>query len=203
MIMEFHEKLQQLRKQTGLTQGQLAEKLYVSRAAVSKWESGRGYPNIESLKMIAAFYSVTVDELLSSGELLTIAEDSQKQAAKHMRCLVFGLLDLSHLMLLFLPLFRQQEAAMVRSVSLMALTGMAPYTKMAYMAIISAIILVGVLTLALQNCCRPFWSENREQISLLLHILGTLLFIISSQPYAAALGFLLLGIKGFLLIKMQ
>ena len=47
--MEFNEKLQILRKQKGLTQEDLAEKLYVSRTAISKWESGRGYPNIESL----------------------------------------------------------------------------------------------------------------------------------------------------------
>jgi transcriptional regulator with XRE-family HTH domain len=47
--MEFNEKLQELRKQKGLTQEELAEKLYVSRTAISKWESGRGYPNIESL----------------------------------------------------------------------------------------------------------------------------------------------------------
>jgi len=46
--MEFNEKLQELRKQRGLTQEELAEKLYVSRTAISKWESGRGYPNIES-----------------------------------------------------------------------------------------------------------------------------------------------------------
>ena len=39
--MEFHEKLQELRRQKGLTQEQLAEHLFVSRAAVSKWESGR------------------------------------------------------------------------------------------------------------------------------------------------------------------
>ena len=46
--MEFHEKLQELRKQKGLTQEELAESLYVSRTAISKWESGRGYPNIDS-----------------------------------------------------------------------------------------------------------------------------------------------------------
>ena len=63
--MEFHEKLQELRKQKGLTQEQLAQQLYVSRAAVSKWESGRGYPNLDSLKALAKFYSVTIDELLS------------------------------------------------------------------------------------------------------------------------------------------
>ena len=46
--MEFNEKLQQLRKSKGLTQEELAQAIYVSRTAVSKWESGRGYPNIES-----------------------------------------------------------------------------------------------------------------------------------------------------------
>ena len=71
--MELSEKIQQLRKAKGLTQEELAEKLFVSRTAVSKWESGRGYPGIDSLKAIAAFFSVTVDELIS-GEELTIDE---------------------------------------------------------------------------------------------------------------------------------
>ena len=66
--MEFNEKLQELRRSRGLTQEELAEKLYVSRTAVSKWESGRGYPNIDSLQAISGFFSVTVDELLSPTE---------------------------------------------------------------------------------------------------------------------------------------
>ena len=49
--MEFHEKLQELRKKKGLTQEELAEMLFVSRTAVSKWETGRGYPSIDSLKV--------------------------------------------------------------------------------------------------------------------------------------------------------
>ena len=53
--MEFCEKLQELRKNKGLTQEELAQGLYVSRTAVSKWESGRGYPSIESLKEIAKY----------------------------------------------------------------------------------------------------------------------------------------------------
>ena len=64
--MEFHEKLQELRKARGLTQEELAEALYVSRAAVSKWESGRGYPGIDSLKAISKYFSITIDELLSA-----------------------------------------------------------------------------------------------------------------------------------------
>ena len=54
--MEFNEKLQELRKRKRLTQEELASSLYVSRTAVSKWESGKGYPNIESLKLIANFF---------------------------------------------------------------------------------------------------------------------------------------------------
>ena len=64
--MEFHEKLQALRRQKGLTQEELAARLYVSRTAVSKWESGRGFPGIDSLKAVAQFFSVSIDELLSA-----------------------------------------------------------------------------------------------------------------------------------------
>ena len=83
--MEFHEKLQELRKQKGMTQDELAEKIFVSRTAVSKWESGRGYPNIESLKAIAKFFGVTVDELLSGEELLAISEEDGKKREDHLR----------------------------------------------------------------------------------------------------------------------
>ena len=60
--MEFHEKLQELRKKKGLTQEELAEALYVSRTAVSKWESGRGYPSIDSLKAIGSFFGMTYEK---------------------------------------------------------------------------------------------------------------------------------------------
>ena len=59
--MLFNEKLIQRRKERGMTQEELAEALFVSRTAVSKWESGRGYPNIDSLKEIARFFSVSID----------------------------------------------------------------------------------------------------------------------------------------------
>ena len=193
--MEFHEKLQELRRQKGLTQEQLAEHLFVSRAAVSKWESGRGYPNIDSLKAIAAFYSVTIDALLSGEEVLTIAEETQKQQAQHFRRTVFGLLDLSAAAYLFLPLFGQQQAEAVHAVSLLTLTETAPYLKIAYLAVVISMILWGILSLVLQS--------PKEAVSLVLSVLGTLLFIISAQPYAAAFGFLLLGIKVFFLIKQQ
>ena len=83
MRMEFHEKLQALRKKRGLTQEELAAALFVSRTAVSKWESGRGYPSIDSLKAIARFYSVTIDELLSGEEVLNLAQEDRQQERNH------------------------------------------------------------------------------------------------------------------------
>ena len=201
--MEFNEKLQELRKQKGLTQEELAEALYVSRAAVSKWESGRGYPNIDSLKEISRFFSVTIDDLLSGSEILTIAEEDQKQKNSLLLDLVFGLLDLSVSMFLFLPIFGQREHDTVYEVSLLALSNIAPYLMGAYIAIIAGMILWGILTLALQNCNGKFWVNYKRRISFLLGGLGTLLFIVSMQPYAAALLFIFLSIKILIFVKKQ
>jgi transcriptional regulator with XRE-family HTH domain len=132
--MEFHEKLQQLRKQKGLTQEELAEQLHVSRTAVSKWESGRGFPNIESLKAIAKFFGVSLDELLSGEEILNIAESDHKEKRKMIRDLVFGLLDCGMALLLFLPFFGEEAGGVIRGISLLSITGLQPYMKMVYFA---------------------------------------------------------------------
>ena len=124
--MEFNEKLQELRKQKGLTQEELAEALFVSRTAISKWESGRGYPNIDSLKAIAKFFGVTIDELLSGDELLTIAEEDTKQKESHFRDLVFGLLDCSIAMFFFLPFFGQKTNAIIQECHLYLLPKLHP-----------------------------------------------------------------------------
>ena len=196
--MEFNEKLQTLRKQKGLTQEELAEILFVSRTAVSKWESGRGYPSIDSLKAIAKFFSVTIDELLSNDEILTIAEEETKTKESHLRDLVFGMLDISAAMFFILPFFGQSENGSVISVSLPALTG---NFRWAYMLIISSIALFGILTLALQDYSNPFWRSNRSVISMLLSVIAVLLFIMGRQPYAAAFLFILLIIKAIMTIK--
>ena len=134
--MEFHEKLQELRKQKNLTQEELSEILFVSRTAISKWESGRGYPSIDSLKAIAEFFGVTIDELLSNRELICIAEKDSHQKTQHMRDLVFGLIDCSVVMLFFIPLFGQQGGEIIRQVSLLSLQETPLFIKVAYFAII-------------------------------------------------------------------
>ena len=199
--MEFNEKLQELRKNKKLTQEELAEDLYVSRTAISKWESGRGYPNIDSLKEIAKYFSVTIDELLSGDEVLSIAEEDNKQKEKHLKSLVSGLLDTSILMFFFLPFFGQKAGDTVQSVSLLYLDGFENYLRLAYYAIVSSIAVYGIITLTFQNCQKIFWAKNRDKISLILNVIAVLLFIISSQPYAGAFLFVFLIIKVLMLVK--
>ena len=201
--MEFNEKLQALRKQKNLTQEELAEALYVSRTAVSKWESGRGVPNIESLKAISAYFSVSIDELLSSKELLIIADEDSKQQGKRFRDLVVGLLDCSMIMFLCLPLFGQRGADVIKEVSLLFLTDTALYIKLPYFIIVFGIILVGVLTLALQNCEAEFWVRYKYYLSVGLSAVAVMWFILTLQVYAAVFTFIFLAIKVLILLKLR
>ncbi len=201
--MEFHEKLQELRKQRGLTQEELAEKLYVSRTAISKWESGRGYPNIDSLKAIAACFSVTVDQLLSGDELLTLAQEDTKQKADHLCDLVYGLLDVSVAMFFFLPFFGQTVAGQIHEVSLLALTQPQPWLLIAYFLLVTVGILLGILTLSLQSVTHPVWVKNKHWLSVVWSGAGAVLFMISLQPYAALYTFVCLTIKVLLLLRRR
>ena len=66
--MTFGKKLQEARKNAGLSQEQLAEKITVSRSAVAKWESDHGLPDIDNLKMLSQLLGVSVDYLLDDAE---------------------------------------------------------------------------------------------------------------------------------------
>lgn len=64
--MTFAKKLKMLRKQAGMSQEKLAEKLGVSRQAITKWETDTGIPDIENIMAISAVFNITIDELLSN-----------------------------------------------------------------------------------------------------------------------------------------
>ena len=63
--MKFCDKLQKIRKENNITQEQLADKLNVSRQAVSKWESGQAYPDTEKLIQISKIFKISLDELIN------------------------------------------------------------------------------------------------------------------------------------------
>ena len=154
-------------------------------------------------KALAKFFGVTVDELLSGEELLTIAEEDTRQKEKHSRDLVFGLLDCTVAMFLFLPFFGQKTNGVIQEVSLLSLSGITPWLRISYFAVVIGMIALGILTLAMQNCHQVFWVRNKSKLSLIINAAGALLFIVSLQPYAAAFLFVFLTIKVLMLIKWQ
>ena len=200
--MELNEKLQNLRRERGLTQEELAKALFVSRTAISKWESGRGYPNIDSLRQIAKFFGISLDTLLSPDEALSIADAVGKEKESRFRDLVFGLIDLSLSLLLFLPFFAQRGGtSTINATALITLTGIPIYLKISFITIIALSVILGILTLALTELNLPFWHRHKNTISLILNATAALLFIFSLHPYAAAFSFALLIIKAITFIK--
>lgn len=198
--MEFHEKLAELRKSKGLTQEELAEALFVSRTAVSKWESGRGYPNIDSLKEISCFFSVTIDELICSREVITAAEDDKKALISKSVSVICSAMDILTAVLLFLPVFGN-GADFPASVSLFQLTGIQPWLKILFIALICMMTLNGVCGVILSRFDRPLWNRHRLITGMVLSVAGVGIFIGTRQPYAGIICFSILVIKTWLMIK--
>lgn len=199
--MEFHEKLQELRKSRGLTQEELAEALYVSRTAISKWESGRGYPNIDSLKEISNYFSVTIDELLSGEKLLSIAEKENKSNIRNMCDLLLGSIDLFYFMLVVLPLYPNTIDGYVYSVNLFSYMETTSFNRLIYWIMFILLVVVGILKILLTKLHVTKSNKIVTGISMGLSILLVLFLAMSREAYAIIVAFLLLVIKGIILLK--
>lgn len=72
--MTFGEKIKEARKQAGLSQEQFAEKMNVSRSAIAKWETDKGMPDVNNLKVMAQLLNVSIDYLLDEDEKISFNE---------------------------------------------------------------------------------------------------------------------------------
>lgn len=200
--MEFGEKLQELRKSRGLTQEELAEALYVSRTAVSKWESGRGYPSIDSLKEISGYFSVTIDELLSGEKLISIASKENQANVRSICEKLFGMADLFSMLLVFLPLYPRNVDGFVYAVNLIAYTETAALNRIVYWVMFIGLALLGAAKMLLVY----FKIEKGQKIvtrsSVLAGILAVIILALAGETYAVAVAFLLLVIKKLLLAQI-
>ena len=199
--MEFGEKIQKLRNQNKWTQEQLAEKLYVSRTAISKWESGKGYPNIDSLKDIAKLFNKTIDELLSSEEIIDIAKKENTSNIKRTNNLIYGLLDIISVLFIFLPLYAQTTESFVYSVSLISTNDISNIIKISYIVILSILSLIGIAELVLNFIDNKKIQRIVNSISLMVETFAILFFAISRQTYLTAIIFIILIIKIAIIIK--
>ncbi|NGM18140.1 helix-turn-helix domain-containing protein [Eggerthellaceae bacterium zg-893] len=200
MRMEFCEKLQELRRARSLTQEELARALYVSRTAVSKWESGRGYPSIDSLKELSRFFGVSIDELVCPDEIIVAAEAEQRELAGRFRARICSALDVLLVVLLFIPVFGN-GADSPAAVALFDLTGISPWLKAVFAALVCATVLEGALGLIAARLDKPTWSRRLLAAGMALSIASVAAFIASRQPYAGIVCFALLVTKGFFVVQ--
>lgn len=201
VIMEFYEKLQELRKDKGLTQEELAESLYVSRTAISKWESGRGYPSIDSLKEISKYFDISIDELLSTEKLLTIAEREKKESIQSVCDMLFGIVDVLSFILIVLPLYPNTVNGIIYSVNLLDYTQGSQFNRLIYGGMYILLMLVGIVKLVVTKVNSRRYNQLVTGISMVLSILLVLLLALTREVYALIVVFLFVVIKGMLIIK--
>lgn len=199
--MNFGEKIQKLRNQNKWTQEELAEKLYVSRTAVSKWESGKGYPNIDSLKEIAKIFNITIDELLSGEEIIGIAKSENNTNIKKTNNLIYGLLDVISILFIFLPLYAKKTESFVYSVSLFNANEISSLLKIGYIVFLLVLSLIGIIESIMNFVDNKKVQRSINIISLTVQILSILFFAMSRQTYLTAIIFIILIMKVTIVYK--
>ena len=196
--MELSEKIQKLRKEQGLTQEQFAEQLFVSRTAVSKWETGRGTPSMDSLKQIASLSHMTLDQLLSTEEIVVIAESENKENMKRLASFIDGVINLAAFLGLLLPLYKVEENGMFHSVPLYQLGGWQGHVFWVGPVIM---VICGIAQMGLAGSENIKMNTAVDIFGTTAHISAIILFILCGHPYPATLFFFLFAMKGILLLR--
>ena len=199
--MEFNEKLQELRKSKSLTQEELAEVLCVSRAAVAKWESGRGLPSIDSIKDISEFFSVSIDDLLSGEKILSLAERESKIRIQSFCELLLGITDLFAVLLVVLPLYPNEINGFIYSVNLLNYSQTTDINLKIYWIIFLLLFIAGLVKIIM---IKINWNKCIAAItdfSFIINIIIVLYLSLTRQVYAIIISFFILMIKAAVFIK--
>ena len=196
--MDFGGKLQELRKSRGMTQEELAEALFVSRTAISKWESGRGYPNIDSLKEISAFFGVTIDELLTGERLLSIAEREKKESMRRLCDQLLGGADLLAVVLMILPLYPKTVEGFVYSVNLFQYVETSEFNRLIYWGLFLGLVALGIIKLVITQLGTGKGQKAVTCTSMAAGMAAVIFLALTREAYAVTAAFLLLALKAVL-----
>lgn len=198
--MELCKKIKKIRNDNKLTQEQFAEKMLVSRTAVSKWENGTCYPSIDSLKYMSKIFNVSLDKLLSSEEILEIAKIENKSNMSKYNGLLFCLLDIIRIIFIILPLYSYKTNNFIYSVSLFNSNDLSTTLKIVFILIFIIFLVLGIIELIFN-----FKGNNRliNKISMFLDIISIFVLLFTKQPYVIALMFVIFIIKIIMLINVN
>ena len=172
-MAEFGENLRKAREEMGITQQTLADKLYVTRQAVSRWENGSRYPDLLTSKRLAACLDTTLDDLLADDDLRTYPEVNPVIEYPLHKRVQTALLTLACSVNLILTLWNtfyyttdnRAFSTVYESMSLIATT--------VFLALVTAILFYGVI----QSVKDAFTPKAAERIMLsivILNLLGVL-----------------------------
>ena len=198
--MELCKKIRKIRTDNKLTQEQFAEKMLVSRTAVSKWENGTCYPSIDSLKYMSKIFNISLDKLLSSEEILEIAKTENQSNMSKYNGLLFCLLDIVRIIFIFLPLYSYKTTDFVYSVSLFNSNDLGTMLKIVFMLIFIMFLFLGIIELIF-NYKRNNGVINK--ISLFLDAISIFILLFTKQPYVIALMFVIFIIKTIMLANVN
>lgn len=190
--MELYKKIQTLRKERGLTQEELANMLFVSRTAVSKWETGRGIPSMDSLQMIAKLFNISIDSLLSADEIIMVAKNENKESISRYAFFINGIFNVFAAITLFLPLYKLEINHQFYSVVLYNLGG---WLATVYFFLTLVIVVIGIIQILLNKTGSKKLKMVFSFIDLTVNIITVFVLIISGQPYPAVTFFLFFVIK--------
>ena len=198
--MELSKKIKQIRNDNKLTQEQFAEKMLVSRTAVSKWENGTCYPSIDSLRYMSQIFNVSLDKLLSSEEILEIAKTENQSNISKYNSLLFCLLDIVRIIFVFLPLYSYKTNDFIYSVSLLNSIDLGSTLKIIFVLIFITFLILGITELIF-NYKRNNGLINK--ISVFLDMISIFVLLFTKQPYVIALMFVIFIIKIIMLANVN
>ena len=198
--MELSKKIKQIRNDNKLTQEQFAEKMLVSRTAVSKWENGTCYQSIDSLKYMSQTFNISLDKLLSSEEILEIAKTENQSNISKYNSLLFCLLYIVRIIFIFLPLYSYKTNDFIYSVSLLNSNDLGTTLKIVFMLIFIMFLILGIIELIFN-----FKGNNKliNKISIFLDVTSIFVLLFTKQPYVIALMFVIFIIKTIMLVNVN
>ena len=155
---------------------------------------------MESLKQIANLFHITLDQLLSTEEAVVIAENENKDNMKRFASYIDGIINLSALLGLLLPLYKVEENGLFQSVPLYQLSG---WQRIVFWIAPVIMVICGIAQMVLAGSENTKMKTAANRVGTAAHIGATILLILCGHPYPAVLFFFLFAMKGILLLKKR